>query len=102
MLGLWGTRSLLKYITTQLANYLMMKNQNGCQITKCSENLAVIEAKDSFVLVLPLKDGHQTSHTVSIGCLEQHIKTTKKYRYCINVQFALIQDDNHASFVSYM
>ena len=43
ILGLWDTRSLLKYMTTSLANYINDKIQNGCQITKCREILTVIE-----------------------------------------------------------
>ena len=43
ILGLWDTRSLLKYITTSLANYINDKNSKWMPNYQCREILTVIE-----------------------------------------------------------
>ena len=63
ILGLWDTRSLLKYITTPLANYFNDKNSKWMPNVKICQRLR--DKSVSFWCYL-LNHEHQTSHAVGM------------------------------------
>ena len=63
ILGLWDTRSLLKYITTPPANYFNDKNSKWKPNVKICQQLG--DNSVSFCCYL-LNNEHQTSHAVGM------------------------------------